>query len=276
MAKKAVAGILASLLVIIVCAGAIIALVHSTKKARSDIPTSIHTTSKFTRSGNLCSTALHKESCELMLSNISPKPKSSRNSMFEASLAQSPSKRTEIFRSFIVVTLSELEIAAKRAADIGSDKGRTGAALNDCQKLLTDALKYAEDAVDLVGDKDLESLTAEADNVVHMLTASMTYMYTCVDGFENSNLNSEMDRILKNATMTSSNALAVINSISSSSVKSKSHHGTSRQLFGYDLDRHGYPTWLSTGERKLLQAARYFPNKSSCLFVFFWARLNDQ
>ncbi|KAF3328258.1 pectinesterase/pectinesterase inhibitor 45 [Carex littledalei] len=259
MKKKAVAGILASLLVIIVCAGAIIALVHSTKKARSDIPTSIHT-SKFMRSRNLCSTALHKESCELMLSNVSPKPKSSGDSRFEASLAQSPSTHTEIFKSFIVFTLKELEIAAKRAADIGSGKGRTGAALNDCQKLLTDALKYAEDAVDLVGDRDLESLTAEADNIVHMLTASMTYMYTCVDGFENSKLNSEMNSILNNATVTSSNALGVINSISSSAVKSKSHQGTSRKLLGYDLDRHGYPTWLSTGERKLLQAASSQPN----------------
>ncbi|KAJ3687393.1 hypothetical protein LUZ61_016557 [Rhynchospora tenuis] len=255
MAKKVVAGLLASLLVVIVCAGAIIMLVHSTKKATFDSSSSLHTTSKAMRTQNsLCSTALHKESCELMLSKLAPKPKSSGNHLFDVSLARSPSAQTQIFKSFIEVTLSELDTAVKRSADVANGKvaSRTAAAKTDCEKLLTDALQYAKDAVALLGDKDIESLKAEGNNIGHKLTASMTYMYTCVDGFRDPKLNAEMDHILTNATVTGSNALGVINSISSNVAKPKARQAASRKLLGYDVDRQGYPTWLSTGERKLL------------------------
>ncbi|KAJ1692014.1 hypothetical protein LUZ63_016169 [Rhynchospora breviuscula] len=259
MANKVVAGLLASLLVVVVCAGAIITLVHSTKKATlSDLPSSLHTTSKaiITTHNSLCSTALHRESCELMLSKLAPKPSSSgRNHLFDVSLARSPSAQTQVFKSFIQVTLSELEAAVKHSADVANGRvaGKTVAAKTDCEKLLTDALQYARDAVALLGDKDIESLKADANDIGFKLTAAMTYMYTCVDGFHDPKLNAEMDHILTNATVTGSNALGVINSISSSVVKPKSRQAASRKLLGNDVDRRGYPTWLSTGERKLLE-----------------------
>lgn len=267
MAKKVIVGTLASLLVIIVCAGAIIALVHSTKKARSDYPTSIHAISKAVRPRvSFCAEALHKESCELMLTQLSRNSQSSRDSRFEASLAQSPSAQTQIFRSFIEITLKELEIATNRSGDVVSAKmvGRPAAAMSDCQMLLANALYYTKAAVALVGDKDIESLSVEAHNIKHMLTMSMTFMYTCVDGFESPKLNSEMDRILNNASVTGSNALAVVDNIASAVGKSMSQHGTSRKLLGYDLDRQGYPTWLSAGDRKLLEATRYFHTNQVC------------
>ncbi|KAJ4818020.1 Pectinesterase/pectinesterase inhibitor [Rhynchospora pubera] len=255
MGKKVVAGLSASVLVAIFCAGAIImTLMHSTNRAGDNLPSSIHTTSKAMASKSVCSTALHRESCEATLSNLSPK-RSVGDAMFEASFAQTSSSKTEIFKNFIYVTLSELEKAVKRSAEVanGNVNQRAAAAKNDCKKLLTDALQYTASAVKLLGDKDIESLAKESDNINLMVTAAMTYMYNCVDGFEDSSMKAEMDKILNNATVMGSNALGVINSISSSVVKTQSQQLTSRRLLGFDIDQHGYPSWLSAGERKLLQ-----------------------
>ncbi|KAJ3701947.1 hypothetical protein LUZ61_005652 [Rhynchospora tenuis] len=254
MAKNVVVGLISSVLAVILCVGAIITLVHSTKNARYDVPSSIHTTSKVRMTRNsLCATALHKESCELMLSKLAPKRSSKADPGLEASCVES--SQSEIFKKFIDVKISELEKAVKLSADVanGTVGDRTAAAKADCRKLLTGALQYARAAYAHARDKDLKGLTAEADEIQHMLTASMTYMYTCVDSFEDTNLNAEMDSILSNATVMGSNALGVINSISSSAAKTKSLRPTSMKLMVYDADQQGYPTWLSSGERKLLQ-----------------------
>jgi Plant invertase/pectin methylesterase inhibitor len=266
MAKKVVVGVLASLLVIIVCAEGL-----STKKARSDPAPSIQTTTKAIRYGSrnsLCANALNKESCELMLTQLSPKSTSSRDGRFEASLAQASSAQTEIFRGFVEATLKELEIAVELSAGVASGKVARNIAVAklDCNMLLNNSLQYLKEAVALVKDKNIEDLRAEADNIIRKLTSCMTFMYTCVDGFEmNPKINSEMNRILENATLTSSNAMTVINKFSPSIAQPKSFQGTSRNLIGYPMDQQGYPEWLSTGDRKLLEDIRYFQQD----FIFF-------
>ncbi|KAJ4765296.1 Pectinesterase [Rhynchospora pubera] len=251
MAKKFVVGLLATVLIGVVCAGAIIALVNTTKKARSDSDdgsSSLSATSK--PMSAMCSSALYKESCEHTMSQISP---------------NSSASPAEVFKSFVDIALKEFESAARHSAEVtkaklaGSDS-KTAAAVSDCEKLLEDALDHMK-GVSSLADKDITNLTAEADNISHMLSSSMTYLYTCVDGFEDSKLKAEMDSALNNATEMSSNVLGVITSIASLVEKLETDlnmlptQGTNRKLLGYDMDRHGNPTWLSAGDRKLLQAA---------------------
>ncbi|KAJ4797201.1 Pectinesterase [Rhynchospora pubera] len=257
MAKTMFVGLTASVLVGILCASAIITLVHSTKihHRRHNLHSSIHHTTlkaRRTKGNSLCATALHKESCELMLSKLAPKP-SKDHAGLEASCVEA--SQSEIFTKFIDVKITELEKAVKLSADVanGTVGDRTAAAKADCRKLLMGALQYARAAYAHARDKDLKGLTAEAENIQHMLTASMTYMYTCVDSFEDTTLNAEMEGILSNATVMGSNALGVINTISSTAAKTKTLQPTSMKLMVYDADQQGYPTWLSSRDRKLVQ-----------------------
>ncbi|KAF3340346.1 pectin methylesterase1 [Carex littledalei] len=252
MAKKVIVGLVATVLIGVVCAGAIIALVNSTKKASShsdDNSSSLSATSKSMTA--MCSTALHKDSCESTISKLQTNSSATPN---------------EVFKSFVDLAIKEFESAAQNSAEVtkaklaaGNDT-RTAAAVSDCKKFLDDALEDMKGVSSLVG-KDMKNLTAEADNIVHMLSSSMTYLYTCVDGFEDPKLNADMNNALNNATEMSSNVLGVITSIASFAEKLQSvdlgsltSQGTNRKLLGYDMDKQGYPSWLSAGDRKLLQA----------------------
>ncbi|XP_078162429.1 putative pectinesterase/pectinesterase inhibitor 58 [Carex rostrata] len=251
MAKKVIVGLVATVLIGVVCAGAIIALVTSTKKASShsdDNSSSLSATSKSMTA--MCSTALHKDSCESTMSELS---------------TNSSATPEEIFKSFVNLAIKEFESAIQKSAEVTKDKlsgndSRTAAAVSDCKKFLGDALEDMKGVSSLVGT-DMKNLTAESDNIVHMLSSSMTYMYTCVDGFEDPKLNADMNDALNNATEMSSNVLGVITSIASFAEKLQSvdlgsltSQGTNRKLLGYDMDKQGYPSWLSAGDRKLLQA----------------------
>ena len=69
MAKKVIVGIVATVLIGVVCAGTIIALVNSTQKTSShsnDNSSSLSAASKSMTA--MCSTALHKDSCESTIS----------------------------------------------------------------------------------------------------------------------------------------------------------------------------------------------------------------
>ncbi|XP_078163823.1 pectinesterase-like [Carex rostrata] len=252
MAKKVIVGLVATVLIGVVCAGAIIALVTSTKKTSShsdDNSSSLSTTSKSMTA--MCSTALHKDSCESTISKLQ---------------TNSSATPDEVFKSFVDLAIKEFESAAQNSAEVtkanlaaGNDT-RTAAAVSDCKKFIGDALEDMKGVSSLVG-KDMKNLTAETDNIVHMISSSMTYLYTCVDGFEDPKLNADMNNALNNATVMSSNVLGVITSIASFAEKLQSvdlgalaAQGTNRKLLGYDMDQHGYPSWLSAGDRKLLQA----------------------
>lgn len=254
MAKKVVLTLLASTLVLVVCASAIIALVHSSK-ARSDIPSGPGSSSPDTvgHISKLCSLAMYQDSCEHTLS--------------QASLNGS-ALPADVFNTFVEVAIKEFEYAVSRSADVtkGKTLGSDATAVPLCQNLLSDGLEYLKDLLASLQGKDVQTLVAESDTIKHTISASMTLMSTCVESFDDPTLNSHMNSILNNATEMSSNALAVIASISSaekelqSDLNSFSDKGANRKLMGYDLDEEGYPSWLSAGDRKLLQADRYSRN----------------
>lgn len=251
MGKKVVVTLLASILVLVVCAGAIIALVHSSK-ARSNIPSDPGSPSLGTASNisKLCVAATYEDSCERTLSQISTND------------SVSPS---DVFKTFVEVAIKEFEAAISRSPDVTKGKilGNDTTAVPLCQKLLNDGLEYLTDLLVSLEGKDVQYLIADSDTIKNVISASMTHLYTCVDSFDDPTLNSQMDSVLNNATVMGSNALAVIASISSvkeeleSDLSDLPAKGANRRLMGYDLDEEGYPTWFSAGDRKLLQAERY-------------------
>jgi pectinesterase len=245
MANKAALTLLVSILVVVACAGAIIAVVH-TSKARSDIPSAPGSSPGMTVSiSKLCSPAMYQDSCQRTLSQIS-----------SVNGSASPA---DVFKAFVEVAAKEFEAAASRSADVIKGKA-PGPAGNACQNLLSDGLEYLTELLASLQGKDVQALLAEADTIKHTISASMTLMYTCADSIDEPALNSQMNSVLSNATEMSSNALAVIASISSveTELENLSGKGASRRLMGNELDEEGYPTWLiSGGDRKqLLQTPR--------------------
>jgi pectinesterase len=270
MANKVVLTIFVSILVVVACAGAIIALMHSSK-ARSDIPASTPGSSSLSK---LCLPARYQDSCERTLSQISP---------------NSSASPADVFRAFVQVAIKECESAVGRTADVAKGKslGDDTGAVPVCQKLLSDGLRFLKELLASLEGTDVETVVAESNTMKHAISAAMTLISSCMDSSEDAVLNSQM----QNATEMSSNALAVITSISSAKEELASEidvddnnnelpapgpgpaQGASgnRRLMGYqyqyqhqDLDEEGFPLWLSAGDRKLLQLpANYKPKPNA-------------
>ncbi|KAJ3679652.1 hypothetical protein LUZ60_017663 [Juncus effusus] len=183
MAKGLVVGLLAAFLVVAMVIGGVIGVVYNTKKAGSDFSAPPETSSTLSTTSKsltvLCMPALHKESCEQTLSQAS---------------SNGSASPTVIFKHFAENTMKELESAFRRSADITKGKdlsndSRTTMAASDCKKLLEESKDDMKGLTSLIGN-DMKSFTADSDNIKQSLTAAMTFMDNCIDGFEDPKLKS--------------------------------------------------------------------------------------
>jgi pectinesterase inhibitor-like protein len=152
-------------------------------------------------------------------------------------LVNETSNPEDVFRAAVQVALDELGAVFVRYTDVGKGAADsvTKSAIGVCKKQLDDAI---EDLKEIAG--------LRADQVVHhvndlrvWLSAAMTYMYTCADGFDKPELKDAMDKLLQNSTELSSNALAIITKVGEftqiqEDYKKKSAGG-SRRLLGWNV-----------------------------------------
>nr|CAD1826408.1 unnamed protein product [Ananas comosus var. bracteatus] len=247
MAKKVLLGAVSAVLLVAAVVGVVAVTVRSTHRAGDNFSApggDLVTSSKSITA--LCAPTLYRESCERTLSVA----------------VNNTADPGQVIKAAVQLALDEVQAVAQKSGDIGkgSDDSLTKGAVEDCKKLLGDSLDELRAIVNLAGD--FQGLLNRSDDVKHWLTASMTFLDNCVDGFHNPELKSAMDNALRNATQLSSNALAIITSLGSvvkgldlSLVKSSTD--SRRRLLAheeeaYERDEQGYPTWLSAGDRKLL------------------------
>ncbi|KAF3779349.1 Pectinesterase 3 [Nymphaea thermarum] len=150
-----------------------------------------------------------------------------------------------------------IEHAEKEVEDSSDDcasifKGKSGldfrqkTALQDCQELFSDTLSQLTVSV-----ADLRSALRSnlSEDALALLSAAMTNQYTCLEGFDYSSgsvKNAIQDK-LHNVTKLVSNSLSM-----TTKVKPRQPGATTSV---YTQDKDGFPSWLSAGDRKLLQAS---------------------
>lgn len=242
MAKAAIFGGLAAILVVAAVV-AVIATVSQSHKSSSGpaLATSTKSVSAF------CANTLYPETCQRSLSTV----------------VNSTANPKDVVKASVQLALNELKESFQKSYEIGkgSNNPITEGAIANCKELLQDAsddllaiVKLGNDAVN------------RKDDLEHWITAVMTFMDNCADGFEDSELKTAMQNVLRNATEMSSNALAIITYVGNflqeadklfnvTNLQDMASFKNRRLLESkYDLDAQGYPTWLSAGDRKLLAA----------------------
>ncbi|XVE65461.1 hypothetical protein DITRI_Ditri08aG0001600 [Diplodiscus trichospermus] len=158
----------------------------------------------------------------------------------------------------IHVTLQELQVAFKKYGSIFgnavSDK-IVKMAKDDCDDLLQCAINELQASFSMVGDSDLHNMQEREAEIKNWLNAVVSYQESCVDQVPHPQLKQQLSDGLLNATQLTSNALAIVNSIS----EILTAFGlTSLNLFGGGksnrtlLDDKIYPSWVSSPNRKLL------------------------
>jgi pectinesterase len=241
MAKAAIFGGLAAILVVAAVVATIATVSQSHKSSAPPLATSTKSVSAF------CANTLYPETCHRSLSTV----------------VNASSNPKDVVKASVELALNELKESFHKSLDVGkgSDNSITKGAIANCKELLQDA---SDDLMAIVklGNDALN----RKDDLEHWITAVMTFMDNCADGFEDSELKTAMQNVLRNATEMSSNALAIITYVGDFLKEADKLFNVTnfqnaagfqhRRLLGanYALDTQGYPTWLSPGDRKLLAA----------------------
>ncbi|XP_031486123.1 pectinesterase-like [Nymphaea colorata] len=123
---------------------------------------------------------------------------------------------------------------------------RQKTALQDCQELFSDTLSQLTLSV-----ADLRSALSSnrSEETMALLSAAMTNQYTCLEGFDYSSgsVRNAIQNKLYNVTKLVSNSLSLTTKVK------PGQPGATTSVYTQDKD--GFPSWLSAGDRKLLQAS---------------------
>lgn len=198
-----------------------------------------------------CSSTLYPELC---LSSVSNFPGLSERA-----------RPMEIVNAVLNLSITAVEKANARAWNMSTRPGlssRKRGALEDCLELFNETLDELYDTLYNLKDASFMTVPQKVSDLETLLSAAITNQYTCLDSSSRYNLRQNLEDGLMNISHLVSNSLAIVKYIASQvsrpAVNSTSHN---RRLLSDDhedsdfmvIESDGFPSWMSAGERKLLQ-----------------------
>ncbi|KAH8482515.1 hypothetical protein H0E87_029817 [Populus deltoides] len=153
----------------------------------------------------------------------------------------------------------EMKKVLKKASSFKFDDPREKAAFEDCLELVENAKEELKDSVAHVGD-DLGKLAKNAPDLNNWLSAVMSYQQTCIDGFPEGKLKSDMEKTFKASKELTSNSLAMVSSLTSFMKSFPFPAALNRRLLAKEdnspaLNKDDLPGWMSNEDRRILKGA---------------------
>ncbi|KAK4849362.1 hypothetical protein QYF36_024008 [Acer negundo] len=152
-------------------------------------------------------------------------------------------------------TVSELRASTTNCTGIRKQRGDLDKlekmALNDCLELFNESIAELKSALSDLSSK--KSPARHYHDLQTLFSAAMTNQYTCLDGFAYSkgNVRESIKNSMYNISRHVSNSLVMLKKIPG--VVNKS---TKSEVFpGYGPVKRGFPSWLTSKSRKLLQTS---------------------
>ncbi|KAK8684554.1 hypothetical protein V6N13_040576 [Hibiscus sabdariffa] len=188
----------------------------------------------------------------------------------EASLSKSNSSDTkELIRTGFQAAMTEIkEVLSKSETikELQTDE-RTKDAFKVCQEVLGYAIDDLESSFDTLGEYEINKIDDYLMNLRVWLTGAVTSQQTCIDSYaEKSGPAAEkMTSIMKKSQELTSNALHMVTGITSilkdlniPGFESLDSSPIIRRLLSETES--GFPEWMSSGDRRLLQEEDFTPN----------------
>lgn len=155
------------------------------------------------------------------------------------------------------VAINQIKKALKESSLLkkAADDPRTSKALKNCNELMNYAIEDLNNSVKRFETFSIGEIEELIEDVGVWLSASMTYQETCLDGFEGAegDVAKKMRKVLQGAHELTSNSLAIVTEISSV-ISSLGQPNSNRRLLSKTSTREDFPSWVSDGRRKLLEA----------------------
>ncbi|KAF5196791.1 Pectinesterase [Thalictrum thalictroides] len=143
---------------------------------------------------------------------------------------------------------------------------REKTALHDCLEMIDETLDELHETKDELEEypNKKKSLSQYAEDLKILLSAAMTNQDSCIDGFSHEEADKKVRKILLAGQVhvyhMVSNALAMICNLTNTDMFNQHGRNLGEAHQNYKLDSSGFPTWLSAGDRKLLQSPSVTPN----------------
>ncbi|KAA0045465.1 hypothetical protein IC582_030306 [Cucumis melo] len=160
----------------------------------------------------------------------------------------------DLIKLAISAAAHEVKSAVKKASGFNFATPEEKGAFEDCKVLLEDAVEELEMSMSEVSKKNMGKLTAKTTpDLNNWLSAVMSYHETCVDGFPEGKMKSEMEKVVKAGKELTSNSLAMISQVASffSTFEMPEGAASRRRL----MATKGVPTWMNSNERRMLKGA---------------------
>ncbi|CAL9023968.1 unnamed protein product [Prunus brigantina] len=127
-------------------------------------------------------------------------------------------------------------------------------ALDDCLELFDDTIAELKTVISDLSIKKLSS--NRYYDLKTLLSGAMTNQYTCLDGFNDTGIvRQEIQSRLQTISQHVSNALVMLKKIPGALKYENSKSSTSSEMFPeFGHMKNGFPTWVSSKDRKLLQS----------------------
>ncbi|KAF9594832.1 hypothetical protein IFM89_034815 [Coptis chinensis] len=169
----------------------------------------------------------------------------------------------ELIKIGFKATINKITEAVKNSSvleELEKDP-RATKALQGCKELMDYAIGDLQHSLEQLGGMDMSKIDDLLVELKIWLSASGTYLETCLDGFENtsSNAGKTMRKALNSSVELTSNALAIVTEISSV-LSSFDIPFLNRRLLSEEENdpnptNDGLPAWVSSGGRRLLAAS---------------------
>ncbi|KAA8548962.1 hypothetical protein F0562_000646 [Nyssa sinensis] len=234
--KAAILGVSSILLVAMVVAAVVVGNYRNTQGSGAGSPTGngkVTATTKAIKA--ICQPTDYKETCEESLSSAN---------------STDPKELVKVGFQVAVKNIGDVMKNSTLLQQAAKDPTIKDAYEN-CHELLDYSIADLQRSFDKVGAFDASKLDSYLADIKTWLSGAITYQQTCLDGFENttSDAGEKMKSLLKTAGEISSNGLAMVTQFSTI-LRDLQIPGLSRRLLSAD----GFPSWVSEGGRKLLQA----------------------
>ncbi|KAI3741725.1 hypothetical protein L1987_59399 [Smallanthus sonchifolius] len=246
-ASKILISVISLLLVVGCVLGVVLLIVKSGKPDES-----INTNTKAAES--ICKPTEYKEAC---------------NKAVEGVAKNSSATHEDYILATIRATADELEKSLEKAKsakkDLDDDKKESHGDLETCEKMIGYASDELQQVLKVVSETEAISLAEQIDPILVWLTAIRSYQTTCVEEIRNEKLKKDMQQGLEtsneltfNAQKIVYNVLDILKDIGVDIGELKIPSTGQRRLLDEvdEMDRHGFPSWVPSVDRKLLGAKK--------------------
>ncbi|XP_074579608.1 pectinesterase-like [Curcuma longa] len=249
------AGAVSVILVVAVCAAA--AVVYNSKSTSSTATTTANSSSSSSNSTKgfqvssavqvLCAPTDNRTICESTLKDA----------------VNSTSSPKDLVRAAVAVIVDEVRKAFEKSDAIGTADPAVKSAVEVCQKLHKYEVAELNSTLNTIDAYHLNKLPEQVHELKNWLSAAATYQETCIDGFPDGEQKDKMRAAMTTAKQLTSNALAIVGSLSSflSLIKIGGGSGGRRLLakeqklsadHSKAIGEDDLPNWVRDGDRRFL------------------------